>query len=70
MRVQNDCVLLRFLYTHKFLKEQTVKYFVDHLDWLNNPETIILDDVPQFDKIVQIIGRDEMFRPVLYINIC
>ncbi|CAD8094063.1 unnamed protein product [Paramecium primaurelia] len=68
--VQNDSVLLRFLYAHKFMKEETVNYFVDHLDWLNNPETTILDDLPQYDKIVQIIGRDEMLRPVLHINLC
>ncbi|CAK79035.1 unnamed protein product (macronuclear) [Paramecium tetraurelia] len=68
--VQNDSVLLRFLYAHKFMKEETVNYFVDHLDWLNNPETTIIDDLPQYDKIIQIIGRDEMLRPVLHINLC
>lgn len=34
------------------MKEETVNYFVDHLEWLNNPETTILDDFPQYDKII------------------
>jgi len=46
LRVQNDSVLLRFLYAHKFVKEDTVNYFVDHLNWLNNPETMNLEDIP------------------------
>ncbi|CAD8116687.1 unnamed protein product [Paramecium sonneborni] len=67
--VQNDSVLLRFLYAHKFVKEDTVNYFVDHLNWLNHPETMNLDDIPQYSKLVQIIGRDEMLRPVLHISL-
>ncbi|CAD8109165.1 unnamed protein product [Paramecium sonneborni] len=67
--IQNDSVLLRFLYAHKFVKEDTVNYFVDHLNWLNNPETINLDDIPQYSKLVSIIGRDEMLRPVLHISL-
>ncbi|CAD8085986.1 unnamed protein product [Paramecium primaurelia] len=67
--VQNDSVLLRFLYAHKFVKEDTVNYFVDHLNWLNNPETMNLEDIPQYSKLVQIIGRDEMLRPVLHISL-
>ncbi|CAK92616.1 unnamed protein product (macronuclear) [Paramecium tetraurelia] len=65
--VQNDSVLLRFLYTHQFVKADTVNYFVDHLNWLNNPETMNLEDIPQYSKLVQVIGRDEMLRPVLHI---
>ncbi|CAD8200471.1 unnamed protein product [Paramecium pentaurelia] len=67
--VQNDSVLLRFLYAHKFVKEDTVNYFVDHLNWLNNPETMNLEDIPQYSKLVQIIGRDEMLRPILHISL-
>ncbi|CAD8079392.1 unnamed protein product [Paramecium sonneborni] len=61
-----DILLYRFLYSFRFILDDTYNGIKNHEEWLNNPQTFQLNSGSQaiLDKgIIYLGGRDKKFRP-------
>lgn len=67
---QSDSVLLRFLYANNFDIHYAVQHFTDYLEimWELNVREYPAE-IDEYNNLVEIVGRDEMLRPIIYINL-